>query len=134
MTVLISFICNTHLHNKILICWGSSRPVSVVSKQRQRSIGEKEGAHEGGASKGAITKKGRNESCLVKIVEERQRLHIKRRLDVNCFGNCFEELFSFLKRERKRRREPPFIFSCNGFFKLIIKSLGSSFQKIKVFK
>ena len=60
-------------------------------------------------------------------------LHIKRRLHVNCFSNCFEELFSFLKREKKGR-ESLFIFSCNGFFKLIIKSLGSCFQKIKVFK
>ena len=111
-----------------MICWGSSRFVSVVPEQRQRSIGEKEGAREGGASEGAITKKGRNERCLVKIVEERQRLHIKRRLHVNCSGNYFEELFSFFK---EKGREPPFIFSCNGFFKLIIKSLGSSVQKIK---
>ena len=71
-------------------------------RARQRSIGEKERAREGGASKGAITKKGRKESCLVKIEEERQRLHIKRRLHVNCFGNCFEELFSFLKRDKKQ--------------------------------
>ena len=105
--------------------------MSVVSEQRQRSIGEKEGAHEGGANKGAITKKGRNESCLVKIVEERQRIHIKRRLHVNCFGNCFEEFFF---KTKNKGREPSFIFLCNGFFKLIIKSLGSSFQKIKVFK
>ena len=96
-------------------------------RARQQSIGEKEGAHEGGSSKGAITKKGGKESYLVRIVEERQRLHIKRRLQVNCFGNCFEELFSFLKKREKKGREPPFIFSCNGFCKLTIKSLGSSF-------
>ena len=96
-------------------------------------LGEKEGAREGGASKGAFTKKGRKESCLVKIVEERQRLHIKRRLHVNCSGNSFEELFSFLNKKGKEKgREPPFIFSCKGFFKLLIKSLRSSFQKIKV--
>ena len=99
----------------------------VVSEQRQQRIGEKEGAREGGASKGAITKKGRNESCLVKIVEERQRLHIKRTLHVN----CLEELFSYFLR--KKRREPP-LMACNGLFKLIIKSLESSFQKIKFFK
>ena len=40
--VLISFICNTHIRNKILICSGSSGPVSVVSEQRQQSIGEKD--------------------------------------------------------------------------------------------
>ena len=101
--------------------------MSVVSEQRQRSIGEKEGAREGGASKEAITKKGIKESRLVKIVEERQRLHIKRRLHANCFGNSFEELFSFFFKEKEKGREPPFIFSCNGLFKLIIKSLGSSF-------
>ena len=63
--VLISFICNTHLRNKILICSGSSWPMSVVSEQRQRSIREKEGAREGGASKGDITKKGEllNKDC-----------------------------------------------------------------------
>jgi len=66
-------------------------------------------------------------------VEERQRLHIKRRLHVNCSGNSFEELFSFLNKKGKEKgREPPFIFSCKGFFKLLIKSLRSSFQKIKV--
>ena len=32
--------------------------MSAVSEQRQRSIGEREGAREGGANKGAITKKG----------------------------------------------------------------------------
>ena len=80
-------------------------------EQRQRSIGEKEGACEGGARKGAITKKGRKESCLVKIVEERQRLHIKRRLQVNCFGNCFEELFSFLKK-RKKKEESRHLYFC----------------------
>ena len=109
--------------------------MSVVSEQRQRSIGEKDlvrkkGGHEGGASKGSITKKGQKESCLVKIVEERQRMHIKGRLHVNCSGNRFEEIFSFLKKKKRRKiRELQFIFSCNGFFKLIIKSLGSSFQK-----
>ena len=67
--------------------------------------------------------------------EERRAAYIKRRLHINCFGNCFEELFSFLKRERKKGIESPSIFSCNGFFKLIIKSLGSFFffQKMKVF-
>ena len=53
----------------------------------------------------------RKESCLVKIVEERQRLHIKGRLHVNCSGNCFEELFSFLKRKkRKKKRATIYIF------------------------
>ena len=62
-------------------------------------------------------------------MEERQRLQ------ANCFGNSFEELFSFLFfKEKEKGREPPFIFSCNGLLKLIIKSLGSSFQKIKFFK
>ena len=113
----------------------------VVSKQRQQSFGEKDLVRED-PMKEEPTKElsPRKESYLVNIVEqiqilgkERERLHIKRRLHVNCFSNCFEELFSFLKREKKGR-EPPFIFSCNGFFKLIIKSLGSSFQKINVFK
>ena len=75
-------------------------------KARKQSIGEKEGAREGGSNKEAITKKERKESCLVKIVEERQRLHIMRRLHVNCSGNCFEKLFFFFKRKKK----PPFIF------------------------
>ena len=66
----------------------------------------------------------RKESCLVNIVEE--RLQIKGILHINCFGKCFEELFSYFLREKKRR-EPSFIFACNGFFKLIIKSLGSYF-------
>ena len=39
-----------------------------------------------------------------------------------------------LSPRKEERRAAPFIFSCNGFFKLIIKSLWSYFQKIKVFK
>ena len=69
--------------------------MSVVSEQRQRSIGEKEGAREGGANKGAITKKG---ELLSKDCERRTNTAHQ----VNSSGNCFEELFSFLKREKKK--------------------------------
>ena len=86
-----------------------------AAKHWQERLGEKEGAHEGGASKGAITKKGRKESCLVKIVEERQRLHIKRRVHVNCSGNCFAELFFFFKRKKKKKEE-----SCHLYFRAMV--------------
>ena len=68
-------------------------------RARQRSIGEKYLVRNKDPVKEEPAKElsPRKESCLVKIVEERQRLHIKRRLHVNCFGNSFEELFSFFK-------------------------------------
>ena len=73
--------------------------MSVVSEQRQRSIGEKDLVREKEPVKEEPTKElsPRKESCLVNIVEERQRLHIKGRLDVNFFDNCFEEKKFFKK-------------------------------------
>ena len=68
-----------------------------AAKHWWERLGEKEGAREGGASKGAITKKGRKEICLENTMEEKQRLH------VNCSSNSFEELFSFLFLKGKEK-------------------------------
>ena len=71
-------------------------------KARQRSIGEKDLVMEKECVKEEPAKElsPRKESCLVNIVEE--RLQIKGILHINCFGKCFEELFSYFLRRRKK--------------------------------
>ena len=70
--------------------------MSVVSEQGIKAlVREKEPAKE-------ISP--RNESFLVKIIEE--RLHIKGRLHINYSGNCSEELFSYFLRKKEEGREP----------------------------